>query len=78
MEVTIKPCTHKQLARAMGVSTYVLTKWLQPLQHQIGKRKGYYYSLEQMLLIYTYVGMPFTLQSNQDVKSFPIIESPFL
>lgn len=77
-EIVIKPCTHKELAGSMGVSTRVLNTWLQPIQNKIGKREGYYYSLEQLLVIYSYIGMPFTLQPNQRVTDVPLIESPFL
>jgi hypothetical protein len=76
-EIIIKPCTHKQLVKEMGVSTYVLKTWLQPIQNKIGKRKGYYYNLEQMLYIYSYIGRPFKLQPNQRVTDFPLIEYPF-
>lgn len=57
-EIVIKPCTHKQLAKEMGVSTFVLKTWLRPLQNKIGKRKGRYYNLEQMLIIIKEIGHP--------------------
>lgn len=57
-EVIIRPCFHKELAAAYGVSTKVLRTWLKPYLHEIGKRNGYYYSLEQLFIIFEKIGYP--------------------
>jgi hypothetical protein len=57
----IKPTTHKQLAAYLGVSPHVLHTWLKPLPSQLFKKGNTPYSLEQVLLIYKTVGLPFPL-----------------
>jgi len=57
-EIVIKPCTHKKLAASYGISTKVLRTWLRPFQHVIGHRKGHYYSLEQLFIIFEEIGWP--------------------
>lgn len=58
----------------MGVSTYVLRKWLKPLQPQLGTRKGYYYNVEQMIIIYAHLGLPLTLEQLQRVQDLPNLQ----
>jgi hypothetical protein len=57
-EIVIKPCNHTQLAAAYGISPKALRNKLRPYQNEIGKRKGYKYSLEQLLTIYELMGFP--------------------
>ncbi|HMK26655.1 MAG TPA: hypothetical protein VK483_11565 [Chitinophagaceae bacterium] len=57
-EIVIKPCNHTQLAAAYGISPKVLRNKLRPYQNEIGKRKGYKYSLEQLLTILELIGLP--------------------
>jgi transposase len=57
-EIGIKPCNHRQLAKAYGISYKVLKTWLKPWLHELGKRKGYKYSLEQLLIIIEKLGLP--------------------
>jgi transposase-like protein len=57
-EIIIKKCNHTRLAAAYGISPKVLRNWLRPYQHEIGKRKGYSYSLEQLFIIFEKIGFP--------------------
>jgi hypothetical protein len=57
-EIIIKPCNHTQLAAAYKISPKVLRNRLRPWQQQIGKRKGYKYSLEQLFIIFELIGLP--------------------
>jgi len=57
-EIILKPCNHKQLAAAYGLSTKVLRARLKPHQQAIGPRKGYKYDLGQLVEIIDKIGMP--------------------
>jgi hypothetical protein len=57
-EISIRPCNHRQLAMAYGISYKVLKTWLKPWLHELGKRKGYKYSLEQLIFIFDKLGLP--------------------
>jgi hypothetical protein len=57
-EFVIKPCTHTSLARAYGISRKLLYSRLRPYREQIGPRKGYKYSLLQLLVIFELIGFP--------------------
>jgi hypothetical protein len=57
-EFVIKPCTHTGLARAYGISRKVLYSRLRPYREKIGPRKGYKYSLLQLLVIFELIGFP--------------------
>ena len=68
-EIVIKPCNHKQLAAAYGVSPKVLRTWLRPHQQQIGKRTGHKYSLEQLFLIFDKIGWPTKVSADKLLTS---------
>lgn len=57
-EIGIKPCNLRQLAKAYGIGYKALRNRLKPWLHQLGKRKGYKYSLEQLLFIIEKLGLP--------------------
>jgi hypothetical protein len=56
--IVIKPCSHTALAKAYGISAKVLHTQLKPFKKTIGLRNGYYYNLQQLLIIIEKVGMP--------------------
>lgn len=58
----IKPYKQKELSDLYGVSKRTFTKWLIPFKEKIGERKGHYYSVEQVKIIFTSLGVP----SNMD------------
>ncbi len=57
-EIIIKKCNHTRLAAAYDISPKVLRNRLRPYQDEIGKRKGYSYSLEQLFIIFEKIGFP--------------------
>jgi hypothetical protein len=52
------PCTHTSLAKAYGISRKMLYKKLRPINAEIGERKGYKFSLEQLFIIISHLGWP--------------------
>jgi hypothetical protein len=57
-EIIIKPCKHKVLAQAYGISNKVLHTHLKQVEKHIGKRIGHFYTLKQLLTIIEKIGMP--------------------
>jgi hypothetical protein len=57
----IKPYKHKELSVLYGVSKQTFSKWLIPFREKIGERKGHYYSVEQVKIIFVSLGVPSSL-----------------
>lgn len=54
----IKPYKHKELSDLYGVSKQTFSKWLIPFKDKIGKRNGHFYSVEQVKIIFSSLGVP--------------------
>ena len=59
----IKPYNKKELVTLLGVSLFVLNKWLQPLKEEIGEVKGTYYNANQVEIIFKKLGFPKEFES---------------
>lgn len=57
----VKPYKQKELSDLYGVSKKTFTKWLIPFKDKIGERKGHYYSVEQVKIIFNLLGIPSNL-----------------
>lgn len=55
--LVLKPCSHRQLAKAYGVSEKILRRWLSPYQETKRPAKTKY-SLTQLLFIIEKIGPP--------------------
>lgn len=53
-----RPYTQKQLAIYYGVSVKVLKNWLKNFTELLGARKGHFYNLEQVKIIFDKLGVP--------------------
>lgn len=56
--IELKPYTDKELSAYYGICTKTFTKWLIPLQTDIGERQGRYYNVRQVKVILTNLGVP--------------------
>jgi hypothetical protein len=54
----IKPYKLKELADLYFVSKQTFIKWLAPFKDRIGERKGHFYTVEQVKIIFTCLGVP--------------------
>jgi hypothetical protein len=54
----IKPYKQKELSDLYGVSKQTFSKWLAPFKDKIGERKGHFYTVEQVKIIFTSLGVP--------------------
>ena len=57
-KIQIKPYSLKELAALYNVSKNTFKKWLEPFKKEIGERKGYYYTIHQVEVIFKYLGVP--------------------
>lgn len=58
----IRPYTKAELSAFYGVCTKTFSKWLIPFQDKIGERNGHFYSVEQVKVIFTCLGVPESLE----------------
>jgi hypothetical protein len=58
----IKPYTQKELSSLYGVCKQTFSKWLIPFKEQIGERNGHFYSVEQVKVIFSFLGVPESLE----------------
>jgi hypothetical protein len=63
MEITketylITPLNTTELHQIYNVSYKTFIIWLKPIKEKVGKRKGYYYSIEQLKIIFEHLGFP--------------------
>jgi transposase-like protein len=54
----IHPLSVKELADIYQVSNVTFKKWLLPIKEKLGKREGWFYSIEQVKMIVTHLGFP--------------------
>lgn len=54
----IRPYNTKELAHLYKVNARTLARWLSPHQSAIGERRGYYYTIPQIIIIFEKLGLP--------------------
>lgn len=60
-QIIIKPYTQKELCAIYGLSAKTFRKWIRAMDDKIGKPTGYYYSIEQVKIIFTVLQLPTTV-----------------
>ena len=60
--IHVKPYSIKELAVLYRVSRRTMYNWLIPLQDEIGKRIGIYYSVKQVRIIFNNLDVPYMLE----------------
>lgn len=56
--VSIRDYKLKELADVYRVSKYLMKKRIKTIEKQLGKRKGYYFSFEQVKQIFRLIKLP--------------------
>lgn len=56
--IAVKPYSPQELASIYGVSTKTVKRWLSPFYHDIGERRGRYYTIAQVQVIFEKLGLP--------------------
>jgi len=57
----IKPYTVKELAAINNVCDKTFKKWLQPFADEIGEKRGWYYNVNQVRIIFEKLGLPYKI-----------------
>lgn len=55
----VKPYSTKELAQLYGISVRVFLNWLQPFKPKLGKKKGWFWNVLQIKLIFSFLGAPY-------------------
>jgi hypothetical protein len=48
----------KEMARLYGVSVQTFSRWISPHNEKIGAKQGYYFSINQVRIIFEILGEP--------------------
>lgn len=65
IKVPLKPYTLKELAQLYKVDKRTLLRWVKELKQDLGKRKGYYYSIAQVKIIFSELLLPSYIEVEQ-------------
>ncbi len=58
----IKPYSGKELSDIYGISVKTFLKWLKPFTKEVGDKKGRFYNVLQVEIIFARLGLPYKLQ----------------
>jgi len=53
-----KPYSLRELGKLYGVCARTLKKWLEPIEAEVGPRRGRFYTINQVELIFEKLGEP--------------------
>jgi hypothetical protein len=59
--IEVKPYTIKELCALYQICDKTLSRWLQPFRPQIGMPNGRFYTVLQVEMIFTKLGVPYVL-----------------
>ena len=54
----LKAYSYKELATLYGISHRTLKNWLEPFTHDIGEKRGRYFTVKQMKVVFQKLGYP--------------------
>ena len=57
-QIALKPYTLKELSELYGMDWRTFKKWLEPFQSEIGEKKGRYYQIPQVRIIFKKLDLP--------------------
>lgn len=58
--IQIKPYMMKDFYRIYGITDKTFKKWIEPFENELGEKKGRYYNIHQVKMIFDKLGMPET------------------
>jgi len=61
--VLLKPYSAKEIAGIYGVGKKTLKKWIAPFDTEIGEKKGRFYTVAQVKVIFSKLGLPDVVQA---------------
>ena len=60
--ILVRPYTIKELAKIYQVSIPTMRKWINELKNEIGEKKGWFYSIRQVKIIFDNLCVPYTTE----------------
>ena len=61
----VRPYTTKDLCNIYQVSDKTFYKWILPFRDQIGTKRGRYFTIRQVSIIFSNLGLPYTINHDQ-------------
>jgi hypothetical protein len=65
VNIPLRPYNKKELAAMYGICTKTFDKWLKPFKKIIGLRKGYFFTIPQVRLIFKLFEFPSVLYDKE-------------
>ncbi|MBI2968916.1 MAG: hypothetical protein HYY40_14035 [Bacteroidetes bacterium] len=65
-QLEVKPYTKKELAGLYGISPRSFCTWFKKIEHDVGKKQGKYFTVNQVRLIVEKLGLPGTIGESQN------------
>lgn len=62
-QIIVKPYTLSELSDIYGVDWRTVRIWLEPYEEEIGKRRGRYYTIPQVRIIFDKLGLPYMIDA---------------
>ncbi len=56
--VLIKPYSLNEMAHLYGVDWRTLKKWIEPFKAEVGEKRGRFYTISQVKIIFDKLGIP--------------------
>lgn len=60
--ITVRPYSYKELVVLYGVSQRTFKNWLEPFMAEIGEKRGRFFNVKQMEVIFRKLGYPKNMQ----------------
>ncbi|MFM2224254.1 MAG: hypothetical protein RJA07_456 [Bacteroidota bacterium] len=57
--IVLKPYSVKEISELYNVSLKTFKKWLEPFEGEVGKKRGRYYTVLQVHIIFGKLGTPY-------------------
>lgn len=59
----VRPYSTKELAQIYGVCDKTLLKWMKPFTDDIGEKRGRFFTVAQVEVIFNKLGMPYRIEN---------------
>ena len=61
INIFVKPYSVKELCNLYEVKAKIFNKWLDPFRNELGDRTGWYFTVNQVELIFSRLGVPYKI-----------------
>lgn len=68
MQIAVRPYSLTELAKIYGVGNRTLKKWINEFKSEVGEKKGRFYTIPQVKIIFKNLCFPHTMDPTKDEK----------